>query len=269
MVEPKHKIRNPIDQKFIEHHFTNAEENPEQRNRAPNPPFSPSEPTLEEVEKRITRHVLHVKNQQSSLCRFLMHLYHAMRDRANPEPFMTPKELSSYMNWPWDRPSSVGEENDNAEAQSTVGNVRKPAEEGIAKANAEDVVNAEETDTEAGAETAVEVVAKTVVEVVKKIAKTTVGVVTKKKDQPGPSRRTLRPKRAKTNESGSGSKPLATQYVISLDISSEETEKEETEKEDEGRNESKDEEESKEETERLRESESGAEEEYDTPSWKF
>jgi len=26
IVEPKHKIRNPIDQKFIEHHCTNAEE---------------------------------------------------------------------------------------------------------------------------------------------------------------------------------------------------------------------------------------------------
>jgi len=67
MVEPKHKIRNPIDHKFIEHHYTNSEKDPEQWNRAPSPPFSPSEPTLEEVEKRIMRHVLHVEEQQISI----------------------------------------------------------------------------------------------------------------------------------------------------------------------------------------------------------
>jgi len=202
------------------------------------------------------RHVLHVEEQQSSLCRFLKHLYHAMRDRANPEPFMTPEELSSYMNWPRDRPCSVGEENDNAEAQSTAGNVRKPAKEGRAEAIAEDVTNVEETDAEVGAETAVEVVEKT--------AKTTVRVAIKKKDQPGPSRRTLRPRRAKMNQSGSGSKSLATQYVISSDSSSKETKKK-----DEERNEFEDEEEYEEEAERLGRSESDAEEEYDTPSGEF
>ena len=52
----------------------------------------------------------------------------------------------------------MGEENDKAKAQSTVGNVRKPVEEGRAKAIAEDVANVEETDVEAEAKTATEVV---------------------------------------------------------------------------------------------------------------
>ena len=51
-VEPKVKIRAPIDLKFIQLHCTNVEEYPEQRNRAPIPPKSPSSPTLEAVEKR-------------------------------------------------------------------------------------------------------------------------------------------------------------------------------------------------------------------------
>jgi len=41
---------------------------------------------------------------------------------------MDVKELFSYLNWPGDRPSSVGEENDYHEAQSTAGDGRKPAE---------------------------------------------------------------------------------------------------------------------------------------------
>jgi len=86
-----------------------------------------------------------------------MHLYNAMRDRANPDPFMTPEELSSYMNWPGDRPSLVGEENDNVEAQRTTWNMRKPKEEGVAKVTAEEVANAEETDAETRAEAVVEV----------------------------------------------------------------------------------------------------------------
>jgi len=257
---------------------TNAEKNPKQSNRAPSPPFSPSEPTLEEVEKRIMRHVLHLEEYQSSLCRFFMHLYNAMRDRANPDPFMTPEELSSYMNWLGDRPRSVGEENDNVEAQSIVGNMKKPEEEGVAKATVDEVANAEETDVETRAEAVVEVVAETAVEVVKKTAKTTEGVEARKKDQPGPSRRTLRLRRAKT-----GSKPAVTQYVISSDSSSEqeeeldkensekeeETDNEEIEKEDDGGNESDDEEESNEDTERLEGIGSEAEEEFDTTSGEF
>jgi len=47
IVETKLKIKNPIDKKFIDHHCINPEENPDQRNRAPSLPASPSLPTLE------------------------------------------------------------------------------------------------------------------------------------------------------------------------------------------------------------------------------
>jgi len=53
IVEPRAKIRTPIDKKFIDHHCTNPEERPEQRNQVPSPPASMSEPTLEAVEKKI------------------------------------------------------------------------------------------------------------------------------------------------------------------------------------------------------------------------
>jgi len=104
IVEPRAKIRTPIDKKIIDHHCTNPEECPEQRNQVPNPPASLSEPTLEVVEKRLMRHILHLEDQYSALCRFIMQLYHAMRDKA----YMDDEELSSYLNWPGDRPSSVG-----------------------------------------------------------------------------------------------------------------------------------------------------------------
>jgi len=51
IVDPRLKIRNPIDKKFIDHHYTNPEENPERRNQVPTPPASPSSSTLEAVEK--------------------------------------------------------------------------------------------------------------------------------------------------------------------------------------------------------------------------
>jgi len=44
-------------------------------------------------------------------------MYHAMRDNA----YMDDEELSSYLNWPGDRPSSVGGEEDCHEAQNTAG----------------------------------------------------------------------------------------------------------------------------------------------------
>ena len=103
-VDLKVKIQAPIDLKFIQLHCTNAEEYPEQRNRAPSPPKSTSSPTLEAVEKRIMRHVLNMEDQQSVICRFMMQIYHAMRDKT----FMNDEELSFYLNWPGDRPSSVG-----------------------------------------------------------------------------------------------------------------------------------------------------------------
>jgi len=53
LVEPKVKIRSPINLKFIELHCMNLEEYPEQRNNTPSPPATPSSPTLEAVEKRI------------------------------------------------------------------------------------------------------------------------------------------------------------------------------------------------------------------------
>jgi len=75
------------------------------------------------------RHLLHVEDQQSSICRFLMHLYHGLCDKENPEPFMNPNELSSYMNWPGDKLSSVGgAKTENAEVQSTSGNARREDE---------------------------------------------------------------------------------------------------------------------------------------------
>jgi len=51
IVDTRLKIRNPIDKKFIDHHCTNPEENPELRNQTPTPSTSPSSPTLEVVEK--------------------------------------------------------------------------------------------------------------------------------------------------------------------------------------------------------------------------
>jgi len=50
-VDPKVKIRAAIDLKFIQLHCTNAEEYPEQRNRAPSPPKSPSSPTWRQWKK--------------------------------------------------------------------------------------------------------------------------------------------------------------------------------------------------------------------------
>jgi len=104
IVEPKVKIRSPINLKFIELHCTNPEEYPEQRNRAPSPPDTPSSPTLEAVERRIMRHIFYVEDQQSAICRFIMQMYQAMRDNT----YMNKEELSSYLNWPGDKPSSMG-----------------------------------------------------------------------------------------------------------------------------------------------------------------
>ena len=124
-MDPKVKIRAPIDLKFIQLHCTNAEEYPEQRNRVPSPPKSPSSPTLETAEKRIMRHVLHMKDQQSVICKFMMQIYHAMRDKT----FMNDEELSSYLNWPGDRPSSVGgAEPGGDEVQSDAGNKEAPVD---------------------------------------------------------------------------------------------------------------------------------------------
>ena len=77
-VEPKMKIRCSIDQKFINHHCTNPEEHPEQRNKAPSPPSSPSSPTLDVVEKQVIRYLLHLEDQQSAMYRELMHLYYGL-----------------------------------------------------------------------------------------------------------------------------------------------------------------------------------------------
>jgi len=124
-VDPKVKIRSLIDLKFIQLHCTNAEEYPEQRNRAPSPPKSPSSPTLEAVEKRIMRHVFHMEDQQSVICRFMMQMYHAMLDKT----FMNDEELSSYLKRPGDRPSSVGgAENEGDEVQSDAGNKEAPVD---------------------------------------------------------------------------------------------------------------------------------------------
>jgi len=67
MMEPKVKIRSPINLKFTELHCINQEEYPEQRNRAPSPPARSSSPTLEAVEKRIMRHIFYVEDQQSAI----------------------------------------------------------------------------------------------------------------------------------------------------------------------------------------------------------
>jgi len=107
-VEPKMKIHSSIDKKFIDHHCTNPEENPRQRNRVLSPPASPSSPTLDVVEKRVMRRLFHLEDQQSAMCRGLMHLYYGLQNKKNPEPFMNPEEFSSFMNWPRDRPSSIG-----------------------------------------------------------------------------------------------------------------------------------------------------------------
>jgi len=49
----------------------------------------------------------------------MMQMYHAMRDKT----FMNDEELSSYLNWPGDRPSLVGGvENEGDEVQSDAGN---------------------------------------------------------------------------------------------------------------------------------------------------
>jgi len=65
------------------------------------------------------RHIFHLEDQQSAMCRFMMQIYHAMRDQT----FMDEEELSSYMNWPGDRPSLVGgAENENVEIHSIAGN---------------------------------------------------------------------------------------------------------------------------------------------------
>ena len=105
--------------KIIQLHCTNAEEYPEQRNRAPSPPKTPSSPNMEAVEERIMRHVLHMEDQQSAICRFIMQMYHAMRDKT----FMNDEEVSSYLNWPGDRPNSMGgAENEEDEVHNNTGN---------------------------------------------------------------------------------------------------------------------------------------------------
>ena len=90
IVEPRAKIRTPIDKKFIDHHCTNPEERSEQRNQIPSPPAAMSEPTLEAVEKKLMRYILHLEEQQSTLCRFMLQMYHAMRDNA----YMNDEELA-------------------------------------------------------------------------------------------------------------------------------------------------------------------------------
>jgi len=62
-VEPRMKIRAPIDRKFINHYCTNADENPDKRSQVPSPPRSLSSPTLEAVEKRVMRHLYHLEDQ--------------------------------------------------------------------------------------------------------------------------------------------------------------------------------------------------------------
>jgi len=55
----------------------------------------------------------------------MMQMYHAMRDKT----FMNDEELSSYLNWPWDRPSSVGgAENEEDEVHSNAGSKEAGAE---------------------------------------------------------------------------------------------------------------------------------------------
>jgi len=80
---------------------------------------------VEEVGKRLMRHIQHIEDQNSALCRFMMQMYHANRENT----YMDVDELSSFLNWPGDRPSSVGEEEDHHEAQSTVRDQEKKEEE--------------------------------------------------------------------------------------------------------------------------------------------
>jgi len=151
IVDPKVKIRSSIDKKFIEHYCTHPDENPVQRNIPPSPQRSPSEPTVEEVEKRLMRHIQHIEDQNSALCRFMMQMYHANREKN----YMDADELSSFLNWPGDRPSSVGEEEDHHEAQSTAGDQEKKEEEKMDEAGgkvAEEV--AENIEIEENIETA-------------------------------------------------------------------------------------------------------------------
>jgi len=63
---------------FIDHYCTNEEENPDKRSQAPSPPRSPSSPTLVAVEKRVMRHLYHLEDQQSALCRGLLHIYQGL-----------------------------------------------------------------------------------------------------------------------------------------------------------------------------------------------
>jgi len=253
IVEPRAKIRTPIDKKFIDHHCTNPEERLEQRNQVPSPPTSVSEPTLEAVEKKLMRHILHLEEQQSTLCKFMLQMYHAMRDNA----YMDYKELSSYLNWPGDRPSSVGGEDDCHEAQSTAG-VEKNEEAGQkAEATAELAEEAEATaevakdKTENVAANVEETIPEMVAEEIAKehaveVAKTTeenananteesgenviAEVPAKKKDHPDPLRRSFRIKPAVIKK-GAKHKGSAIHYVISSDgsSSSEETEEEDDE----------------------------------------
>jgi len=215
IVELRAKIRTSIDKKFIDHHCTNLEERPKQRNQVPSPPASMFEPTLEAVEKKLMRHILHLEEEQSTLCRFMLQMYHAMRDNA----YMDDEELSSYLNWPGDRPSSVEREDDCHEAQSTAGVEKNEeaekkmeataevAEEAeataeVAKDKIENVVaNVEETITGIGAEEVAKEVAETAEENANANTKESgenviAEVFAKKKDHPGPLRRSFRIKTA-------------------------------------------------------------------------
>jgi len=191
------------------------------------------------------------------------------------------------MNWLGDRPSLVGEENENDNAkQSTAGVGRKSTEEKKAEATIEVAEEAEATaevaedkDENVAAnveETIAEMVAEKVVETVEENVNNvnvnaeevgenvTAGVPIKKKDHPGPPRRSFRIRKTVIKK-GAKHKGSAIPYVISSDSSSS---SKETEEDDEG-NESDDEGESDEDTERLERIGSEAEEEYDTPSGEF
>ena len=249
IVEPRAKIRTSIDKKFIDHHCTNPEEHPEQRNQVPSPPASMSEPTLEAVEKKLMRHILHLEEQQSALCRFMLQMYHAMRDNV----YMDDEELSSYLNWPWDRPSSVGGEEDCHEAQSTTGVEKNEEAEKKAEATAEVAEEAEaivevaKDKTENFAANVEETIAEMVVErVAEEVAETaeengnvnteesgenvTAEVPAKKKDHSGPLRRSFRIKTVVIKK-GAKHKGPPVPCVISSDgsSSSEKTEEEDDE----------------------------------------
>ena len=253
IVEPRAKIRTPIDKKFIDHHCTNPEERPEQRNQVLSPPASMSEPTLEAIEQKLIRHILHLEEQHSTLCRFMLQMYHAMRNNA----YMDDEELSSYLNWPGDRPSSVRGEDDCHEAQSTTGVEKNEKAEKKAEATAEVAEEAETTvevakdkteyvaanveETIAGM--VAEGVAKEVAEEVAETAEENANVNTeesgenviakvpvKKRDHPGPLRRSFQIKTTIIKK-GAKNKGSAVPYVISSDRSSS---SEETEEDDEG-----------------------------------